>query len=993
VDTEVAYYSIHVDGSEDQPAREPTRTLERQVKTKKRKTDPLLGTAFDRYRIISPLGKGGYGRVYKAWDPQLERHVALKVLQRRDKKAYQRFAREITTTARLNHPHIVGIHDSGACAGRPYLVMELVDGKSAWELFQEEDAPGPQATVQMMIDVARALQHAHEHGVLHRDIKPANLLVTPDGHAYVLDFGLARHTTHGRLTQTGAVLGTPLFMAPEQSRGSQRISERSDIYGLAATLYFMLTGRPPHIADSVDELLDCLLHEPEPPSVHAPGIAPELDAIVLRGLQVKPERRYPHAAAFAQALESFVANRDELATADPAPGGQPRWTLLGAGLAGAMLVGLLLGLALGGGEAPPARTPVTMTAAALTANAAPAPGESARIAAAQRASYDQVSALFEQAQATASPATRDRLLRERAQFALRRNRPSDALRLLGDATTTEDLAWKAYAALVARDKAAIRSSFTALTNSGDPRARHFARALGSKDRQLAGYASLVSLRLWPTWWPAELLLADATLRQDPAQAHAFLGELLERHPDHVQALILDARALVQLKRQREALKSLEIARALAMPNLDPHALLLEGALALSFGADPLDVAADFARARAAGLDDPRLHLWWGTALLLSGDTHAARSHLQKARPLKVRAVLNELSQVELEPAMFRALDRELRLLSSLKPREPGEELRHQLRAGLDELPEDAHGPLHEARLLAAGAAPRVELLAACTLAREAAPRDPRVALEAARLLVRRDIYDAAEDSLRAARELSAPRFEVARLEAELLWRSGREVAALRALKSLGGSNAGAASRWARALTAYLRDQPLEARREAKEALGLDSHDHASRLLLALVDAAHGDSLVALAAAARVRREQGYSDSLLAAVVASAGSHAVAGGDLGQNLAGLSPRLNTILRGSDGAFARVEASRIALASPDAQALAGSWLAEALRSEPSRGQIYLLQGARLLARGSADQVLDTWSRAREVDPELRLPASFARLYAQRFGDVSPLEQVFQ
>ncbi|MEZ6188270.1 MAG: protein kinase [Planctomycetota bacterium] len=992
MDTEVAYYSIDVDSEASAPEtpRPRRRSTQRLARQAEKSSDPLLNTSFGRYRLLSPLGKGGYGRVYKAWDPQLERHVAIKVLSRRDKKAYLRFAREITTTARLNHPNVVGIHDSGASAGRPYLVMELVEGESAWDLGQSDQAPGPEEAARLMAQVARAIQHAHERGVLHRDLKPANILITASGHAYVLDFGLARHTTHGRLTQTGAVLGTPLFMAPEQSRGSDQISERSDVYGLAATFYYLLTGRPPHVADSVDQLLDCLLNEPEPPSAHAPGVAPALDALVLRGLQASPDKRFPSAQAFAEALEAWLEG--DAPAARPLPGAwgalhTPR--VLGLALAASLCFGLALGLLFGGGSSPEAPTPAATTAAAVRPDPA-TPAAAARAAAAQRAGFDEVYPLYERALTEATPEAAAGLRLELAQLALRRNRVEQALGLLRDASTREQLAWKAFAALQARDKAELTDALTRL--AADPEGRVFASALVEPDRQQAGFLALCALRRDPSWWPAELILAEAALRSGASEARQVLAPLLSAHPDHVPALTLDARCLTRLSRRREALAALEVARALASPHLDPRALLLEGALALGFGADPLDVAADFARARAAGLDDPTLHLWWGTALLLGDDERAAKPHLSKARKLSTARILSELADVDLDPTVFRLLDKELGLISSLDPARPSDALRDALQTGLGELPDRAREPLLRARLLAAGAEARGPLEAACAAALKAAPRSGAVALEAARLLTGRDAYAAAQRALGAARTLGAPRSDADRLEAELLWRQGREVAALRALGELAERDSGVASRWARSLTAYLRGDLARAEREAKEALGLSPSDAPSRLLLALVQAGQGEPLQALTSCAEVHRQQGYLDSLLAAAVVSAGARGAAGGALDEDLALLAPRLNEVLRGADGAFARVEASRLALGS-SAHVLAGSWLAEALRTEPDRAQVLLLQGAQLLGRGSAQDVLAVWSRAREVDPALPLPAAYARRYAERFGDLGPLESLFQ
>jgi serine/threonine-protein kinase len=247
------------------------------------------------------------GVVYRVRDPQGELR-ALKLLKGAGARQRRRFQREIDALRRLKHPGIVPIRDAGEHGAQPYLVMDLIEGTS---LQQRIDRGGPlpiPAAVDLIVELAGALEHAHEQGVLHRDLKPDNVLLTPGGQALLTDFGLAREIdgAQTQLTRTGAFLGTPGYWPPEQARGDrQAVDARSDVYALGATLYAALTGEAPGATD----LLEALRGERDvaPPSRLRPDLDAGLEAMCLRCLRADPQDRYPSARAVREAL---VAQRD-----------------------------------------------------------------------------------------------------------------------------------------------------------------------------------------------------------------------------------------------------------------------------------------------------------------------------------------------------------------------------------------------------------------------------------------------------------------------------------------------------------------------------------------------------------------------------------------------------------------------------------------------------------------------------------------------------------
>jgi serine/threonine-protein kinase len=272
------------------------------------------------YEVEAVLGRGGMGVVYRALHLRLNRTVALKMLLAGDRagpSARARFQREAEAVANLRHANIVQVYDVGEQDGRPYFTMEIVQGGSLAEKLAGVPRPAPEAAT-LVATLAEAVSAAHQGGIVHRDLKPANVLLTPDGTPKISDFGLARRVEGGeRLTQSGAILGTPSYMAPEQARGrTQALGPPVDIYALGAILYELLTGRPPIQGETAAEtVLQVLSQEPVPPARLNPRVPRDLETICLKCLHKEPQRRYASAAALAEDLRCFL--RGEVIAARP----------------------------------------------------------------------------------------------------------------------------------------------------------------------------------------------------------------------------------------------------------------------------------------------------------------------------------------------------------------------------------------------------------------------------------------------------------------------------------------------------------------------------------------------------------------------------------------------------------------------------------------------------------------------------------------------------
>jgi eukaryotic-like serine/threonine-protein kinase len=271
-----------------------------------------------RYELQEVAGSGGMSNVYRARDTVLERTVAIKILHDHfsdDPEYVERFRREARALAQLNHPNIVTVIDRGEYEGRQFIVFEHVEGENLKELVDREGQLPVEQALSLVHQVARGLAFAHEHGVVHRDVKPHNVLIDEDGVAKVTDFGIARSIDPADgLTETGALLGTSEYIAPEQASGG-RVDERSDQYSLAAVLYELLAGEPPYTGENF--MAVAMKHVQDPvPSVREvrPDVSPRLDAIVARALAKRPENRFSSTEALMAALEAARADTDAAST-------------------------------------------------------------------------------------------------------------------------------------------------------------------------------------------------------------------------------------------------------------------------------------------------------------------------------------------------------------------------------------------------------------------------------------------------------------------------------------------------------------------------------------------------------------------------------------------------------------------------------------------------------------------------------------------------------
>jgi len=274
-------------------------------------------TIANRYMLGDRLGSGGMSTVYQATDRVLERTVAVKVLAEHlsdDEKFVARFRREALAVAKLVHPNIVQVYDTGVDAGRHFIVMEYVEGRSGAQLLQRDGALEPATAVEIAAQACAGLEYAHRMGIIHRDVKPGNLMVIggpaggpPEMTVKLADFGIARAAEQTRLTQVGSVVGTAAYLSPEQSRGEEA-TPISDVYSLGVVTYQLLTARLPYEGHSLAELAIRRENErPLPPTSYEKNIPESLSAAVLRALENEPEERYVDALAYGAALRAGLA--------------------------------------------------------------------------------------------------------------------------------------------------------------------------------------------------------------------------------------------------------------------------------------------------------------------------------------------------------------------------------------------------------------------------------------------------------------------------------------------------------------------------------------------------------------------------------------------------------------------------------------------------------------------------------------------------------------
>jgi serine/threonine-protein kinase len=271
-------------------------------------------TIAERYEIEELVGHGGMSSVYKARDSLLERHVALKILHEQysaDEDFVERFKREARSVAQLQHPNIVTVIDRGEEDGRQFIVFEYIDGENLKEHVVRKGRLDAREALEIALEVAHGLAFAHDQGLVHRDVKPQNILLNGDGRAKVTDFGIARSVDVDGMTQTGTVLGTSNYIAPEQASG-QRVDAHSDVYALGVVLYELLAGELPFPGESFVAVAMKHMHEPAPNLLDVRGDVPlRVAAAVDRALEKDPEQRFPTMDAFAAELEACLAELDQ----------------------------------------------------------------------------------------------------------------------------------------------------------------------------------------------------------------------------------------------------------------------------------------------------------------------------------------------------------------------------------------------------------------------------------------------------------------------------------------------------------------------------------------------------------------------------------------------------------------------------------------------------------------------------------------------------------
>jgi eukaryotic-like serine/threonine-protein kinase len=262
-----------------------------------------------RYQIISRIGSGGMADVYCAHDLQLGRKVALKLLYRRfaeDEEFVERFRREASSAAGLQHANVVGVYDRGEWDGTYYIAMEYLEGRSLKQVIIDSGPLAPVAAIDIAEQILKAARFAHRRGVIHRDIKPHNVIIDEEGRAKVTDFGIARAGASD-MTETGSIMGTAQYLSPEQAQGHS-VSARSDLYAIGIVLYEMFAGRVPFDGESaVTIALKQVSEAPVPPSAYNAAVPAELDAVVLRALEKDPDRRFADADEFIAALAAVRA--------------------------------------------------------------------------------------------------------------------------------------------------------------------------------------------------------------------------------------------------------------------------------------------------------------------------------------------------------------------------------------------------------------------------------------------------------------------------------------------------------------------------------------------------------------------------------------------------------------------------------------------------------------------------------------------------------------
>jgi serine/threonine protein kinase/tetratricopeptide (TPR) repeat protein len=298
-----------------------------------------------RYEILKLLGQGGMGAVYKARDTELDRIVALKLIRpelAKNPEVLRRFKQELILARQVTHKNVIRIFDLGQSDGIKFITMDFVEGQDLRSLLLEKSKLAPEQAVRIMLQICRALEAAHNEGVIHRDLKPQNIMLDASGRVYVMDFGIARSAYLPGMTQTGMLIGTPEYMSPEQGRG-EKLTERSDIFSLGIIFYEMLIGKSPYYSDTpLATLWKRMQEKATPPIVVDPTLPQALSSIVVKALEIEPEKRFASAGEMAQQLEIWLGPTAGSSTVFlPAPRTNAYWKWAASALAILLVVGVI----------------------------------------------------------------------------------------------------------------------------------------------------------------------------------------------------------------------------------------------------------------------------------------------------------------------------------------------------------------------------------------------------------------------------------------------------------------------------------------------------------------------------------------------------------------------------------------------------------------------------------------------------------------------------